>query len=101
MKRVKRFGVFQTAKVASIIMFFVSFLFTLPFWLVGGLIGEFLGPAFPGIPFKGSLFFLFIPFFYAIVGFISTAISCLVYNFIARWTGGIELEIVTVDSVLE
>jgi len=39
------------------------------------------------------------------MGFVMTAISCLVYNLIAGWTGGIELEFeefpaASADSVL-
>jgi hypothetical protein len=32
------------------------------------------------------------------MGFITTAISCLVYNMVDRWTGGIEIEIGLADN---
>jgi len=32
------------------------------------------------------------------MGFITTAISCLVYNMVAKWTGGIEIEIELADN---
>jgi len=35
MKRVKRFGVYQTSKVAAIIMFFIALIFMVPFGLIG------------------------------------------------------------------
>jgi hypothetical protein len=99
MKRVKRIGVFQTSKVVAIIMFFISLIFMIPFVLIGSLIGEMLGDFIPGFYFGGGLFFIFIPFSYGIFGFISTAISCLIYNLIAKWTGGIELEFDVVEEV--
>jgi hypothetical protein len=33
------------------------------------------------------------PFLYAIVGFIAGALSALIYNLIAKWTGGLEFEV--------
>ncbi|MDT8401289.1 MAG: hypothetical protein RQ743_06315 [Bacteroidales bacterium] len=30
---------------------------------------------------------------YGAFGYISTAIVCLVYNLVAKWTGGVEVEI--------
>jgi hypothetical protein len=32
--------------------------------------------------------------FYGILGWIFTAIACLTYNLVARWTGGIEVQVV-------
>jgi hypothetical protein len=98
MKRVKRFGVYQTSKVAAIIMFFIALIFMIPFGLIGGLIGGVAGNGFSGFPFGGGFFFIVMPFLYGIIGFIMTAISCLIYNLIAKWTGGIELEFDTVDE---
>lgn len=94
MKRVKRFGVYQTSKVAAIIMFFVSFIFMIPFVLIGGIFRN----SFPGFPMGGGAFFIVMPILYAVIGFIMTAISCAIYNLIAQWTGGIEIEFETEDE---
>jgi hypothetical protein len=32
--------------------------------------------------------------FYGIIGWVFTAIACLTYNLVARWTGGIEVQVV-------
>lgn len=98
MKRVKRFGVYQTSKVAAIIMFFIALIFMIPFALIGGIVGGLSGNHFPGFPLGGGFLFIVMPFFYGIIGFIMTALSCLIYNLIAKWTGGIELEFETVDE---
>ena len=95
MKRVKSFGVFQTAKVMAIILFFTSAVILIPVALLSSIAG---GARFLGFPFGGGLIFFLLPFLYAIMGFIMTAISCLVYNVIAKWVGGIELEFEVVDE---
>lgn len=95
MKRIKRFGVLQTAKVSAIIYFLISAVFLLPMGFVSSMFG---GENFPGLPFGGGTFFIFLPFLYAFFGFITTAIACLVYNLIAKWTGGIEFEVETADD---
>ncbi len=96
MKRIKRFGIYQTSKVAAIIYFLISAIFVSPFALVSSLMGT--NSAFSSVfPFGGGVFFIIIPFFYGIVGFIVTAISCFFYNLTANWTGGIEVEIETRD----
>ncbi len=94
MKRVKRFGVFQTAKVAAIIYFVLSAIFLIPFGLMLPLFTRVLPEEYG---FNG-FFLLFLPFFYAFFGFVSVAIACAIYNLIAGWTGGIEVEIEEMTS---
>lgn len=89
MRRVKRFGVYQTAKVAAVLYFLVSLIFIIPVWLFSSMLGSMI-PQESG--FSGG-FLLIVPFLYAIVGFITVAIACAVYNLIAKWTGGIEVEV--------
>jgi len=98
MKRIKRFGVYQTAKVIAIIYFLIALVFMIPFGLISSILG---GANFPGTPFGGGLFFILMPFIYGIMGFIMTAIGCLVYNLIATWTGGIELEVEITEPNLD
>ncbi len=90
-RRIRRFSVLQTSWVAAVILFCVMLIFMIPMGLIFSIIGKsgLLPVEFPG--FGGALFFI-LPFFYGIIGFIITAISCLIYNLIAGWTGGIELE---------
>jgi hypothetical protein len=91
MKRIKRFGVYQTAKIAAVIYFLIAAVFTLPFWLiVSSMPGN---GVFPASLFSSKIFLVIVPFLYGIVAFIMTAIGCVVYNLTAKWTGGIELEV--------
>jgi len=90
-RRIRRFSVLQTSWVAVVILFCVMLIIMIPLGLVFSAIGKsgLMPGHFPGF---GVAFFFIIPFVYGIMGFIMTAISCLVYNLIAGWTGGIELE---------
>jgi hypothetical protein len=91
MKRIKRFGVYQTSKVFAIIYFIVTAIFMIPIGLFMTMMGT--GSS-SWMPFSGTMFFV-LPFVYGLVGFITTAIGCAVYNLIARWTGGIEFQVET------
>jgi hypothetical protein len=50
----------------------------------------------PGNP--GALFALALAVLYGVCGFIFTAIGCLLYNVVASWIGGIEVELETGGS---
>ncbi len=89
MKRIKRFGILQTAKVAAVIYFLIAAIVMIPVTLISLTFGE---EAFAGTPFGGVAFFVFMPFAYAVFAFIFTALGCWVYNSIANWIGGIEIE---------
>jgi hypothetical protein len=100
MVRIRRFGVIATANVAAIIYLIMTAIFAIPFALIlsaapmtttdqfGRTVDIGLSP----------LFVLFIPIFYAAVGWIFTAIGCLIYNLAARVTGGVEFDAVTVSQ---
>lgn len=99
MKRIKSFGVIQTAKVVGIIYFLLGFVVLIPLWLVLTAMGPLMRESdTPFMPLTGTLLIM-IPIFYGMLGFVITAVGCLIYNLIARWTGGIELEVETMDSV--
>ena len=104
MTRVRRFGVVKTATVAAIfyglaalIFFGIIAVFVLlgstaainvpGNQLPGGMFGATFGTM--GVLFVGVI----VAGFYAIFGWIFTAIACLIYNFIAGFTGGIEFQL--------
>ncbi len=37
------------------------------------------------------------PVLYAVIGFVTTTIACVIYNLIAKLTGGIEIELVVAE----
>ncbi len=85
MKRIKRIGVIQTAKVVAILYLVSSAIFTIPL----GLVAMFTGQKNT----SGGIFILFFPLIYFFIGFVITAIGCSIYNIIAQKFGGIELEL--------
>jgi len=94
MAQIKKFGVLQTAKTAAVMHFVITLIFVIPFGLIS-LIAGFATGGREGIAggFLGGIFMIFAPIIYAILGFVFVALGCLLYNFIAKYIGGIEIEI--------
>lgn len=64
------------------------------------LIGTVLIPIFLFLAFMdsnafgfGMGFMILIPVVYAVMGFIGTIVACALYNLVAGWVGGIEVEL--------
>jgi hypothetical protein len=98
MVRIKRIGVLQTAKLAAILYFIFSAIIMIPI----GLISIFAGSAFGGGSglfggIFGGTFMIIMPIIYAVLGFIFVAIACLIYNLVAKFVGGIEIELENPD----
>ena len=89
---VKSVGVLSIAKMMGLVQGCLGLIFA-PFFLLMGLLGSIAGQQ--KSPFAGMfgvVFALFMPFLYAIIGFISGAIGGLLYNLFAKLVGGFELE---------
>lgn len=93
--KIKRFNVMQTAKVGAVLYFFVSLIVLLPMSLLLETIGTAAERPFPGG--GGAIMLILMPLLYAILGFIGTAIGCGIYNIVAGWVGGIEIEVEVED----
>jgi hypothetical protein len=94
-RRVKKIGVLQTSIVSAIIFFILSLIMVVPMMLVMGIAGVFsdnMGFAF------GGAFMIFMPIMYAVIGFLFTALWCWMYNVVAKWIGGIEIEVEVIDD---
>jgi len=92
MKRVKSFGVYQTAKVVAIIYFLIAVAIAIPASLFMFVFKRNFG-------FGEGIIFVFLPFIYALMGFLFTALGCVIYNLVASKTGGIEFEISTEEPI--
>lgn len=92
MYRIRRFGVLRTANVVALLYLVAFAIIVIPFVLFMLLAGAPRGlPAYAvGAALGGALAALLI---YPILGWIATAIACLIYNFVARWAGGIEVHV--------
>ncbi len=85
MHQIKSFNVIQTAKVLAALYFI--------FGLVGTLIIASISLGAKKGPGPGLVMAVLAPFIYGVVGFISTAAFCWLYNVIAKRLGGIEVEV--------
>jgi hypothetical protein len=92
-RRIKRFAPLQLGKIMALIYGVMGLLFW-PFILIGSLFSAHLGSQQrSGMMAFGVGFVLFIPILYAGIGFIAGVVGAFVYNVIAKWVGGIEVEV--------
>jgi hypothetical protein len=88
MFRIRRFGVVRTANVVALLYLVVFAILVIPFALFFMALGT--TPGQTGAVLAGAVAVLV---FYAVIGWVFTAIACLIYNFVARFAGGIEVEV--------
>ena len=106
-KRLTNINPLQAGKVLAALYFGISLLF-IPFFLVAILVSSFAAHAQPGfhadpvpaIAGVGVVFLIFVPLFYAILGFVGGALGALIYNLVAKFTGGLEMTFVDVAPSL-
>ncbi len=89
----KSVGVMSTAKILGLLYGLLGLIFV-PFFLLLGGLGALIGQG--NTPFNGIFFFVYailIPVLYGVLGFIFGAVGAVLYNVIAKWVGGFELEL--------
>ena len=84
-QQIVRLSPFQTAKVMAGLYGLMGFIFIPIMYFAMGLA--------PGGTRPGSWFLILVPLAYAAFGFVFVAIGCLIYNFVATFTGGIEVDL--------
>jgi len=93
MQTIKSIGVLSLAKMSAAVNAIFGLLL-MPIFLLISLAGAFAGAR--QRPLSGAIgvaFALLMPVFYGVIGFVSGVIGGLVYNLIAKWLGGIEIEL--------
>jgi len=94
MFRIRRFGVMKTATVVAIMYMVVVAIFVVPFALLVAIAGT--GDGLQG-GLGGALVLGVVAIFgYGLLGWVFTALACLIYNLVAGWVGGIEVQVETV-----
>ena len=92
MFRIRRFSVIKTSNVVALIYMVVVAIFAVPFALLVAIAGagsnQLQGGAVGGIAFA-----LIAILGYGLLGWVFTAIGCLIYNLAAGWVGGIEVQV--------
>jgi hypothetical protein len=96
---IRRIGVLSLAKIFAAVYGALGLILGIIFALaslLGGAMGQAArdaaAPAIISVLF-GFGAILFMPLLYAAMGFVAGVVSALVYNFVAKLTGGVELEI--------
>jgi hypothetical protein len=90
-QQIARFSPHQNGKVFAVLMAVGALVFVVPFMLIAFL----SAPAEAKPP---MLFFLAMPIIYLVMGYISVAIGCAIYNALFKHIGGIEFESRGVDA---
>jgi hypothetical protein len=84
-KQIVSISIIQSSKIFTVLYFLMGFLYTLagiPMIIFGSKPIKFIG-----------LFYLFGPIFTAVFGFIFFVIFAAIYNLLAQWLGGVEVEV--------
>ena len=85
-QQISKFAIGQSAKFLGVLYLLFGLLFV-PFFLLMGACGP-EGSA----PF-GTMFAVAMPLIYALMGVVGGAIGAVLYNLVAGWVGGIEVEL--------
>ncbi len=98
---IKRIAPLSTAKIAALVYIAISLPFAIfIFWLVS-LAAPVRNSFSNGFPFtglgfmEGTLMLIILPVIYGVVGFVMTLVGAWLYNVVAGWVGGIEIEVQT------
>ena len=99
MVRIRRFNVIKTATVVAVMYVVIVAIFAIPFLLIVGIAGVSTngGPNVGTGMVGGLVLSVVIALFYGLIGWVFTAVACLIYNLVAGWIGGIEVEVDRVE----
>ena len=96
MYRIRRFGNIKTATMVAVLYMVAIAIFAIPIALFISAVGSAI-PAGAGPSIDASsgiiLFVLLAIVGYGILTWVFTAIACALYNLVARWVGGVEMQL--------
>lgn len=98
MQEIKKVGIFSFAKIEAALGAIIGFILGLIWAVIGATlfgVADMAGAVMPrgfGLLF-GVAAIIILPIIYAVIGFIAGIIVAFLYNVIAGWIGGIEIEL--------
>jgi len=93
MYQIRRFNVLKTSTVVAVMYMVIVAIFVVPFVLLFAFAGA-TGGGGGGSILGGAIGLGIVAIFgYGILGWVFTAIACLIYNGVAGWIGGIEVQV--------
>jgi hypothetical protein len=103
MQTIRSVGVLSIAKIMGTIYLVMGLIFV-PFFLLAGVLGSMAGAEHSG-PFAavgaigGLALAVIVPVVYGLMGFVIGAIGALLYNLMAGWIGGIQINLQPAGTV--
>jgi hypothetical protein len=96
-KQISTLSPHQNGKVFAVLMAVASLFLFVPMALMMAAIGPPVDQHGNEVVFPTGLLIV-MPFLYAVVGYISVAIGCALYNFLFKYIGGFEFETIQKDT---
>ena len=93
LRRLKRITPLQLGKMLGILYGIMGLLFIPLFLMMSAFSSQLPAEQRVGVMAMGVGFAIAAPFLYAVMGFVIGALGALIYNLVARWVGGIEVEV--------
>jgi hypothetical protein len=97
-RRIKRIAPLQLGKILGILYGLMGLIFIPFFMAMGALASQVPEEQRVGLMFMTGGFALFAPVMYAVMGFVFGVIGAAIYNLVAKWVGGVEVEIEQLES---
>jgi hypothetical protein len=92
-RRIKRISPLQLGKMLGVLYGIMGLIFVPFFLIMSAVATQMPAEQRAGMMAFGAGFAIFMPIIYGVMGFIFGALGALIYNLVAKWIGGIEVEV--------
>jgi hypothetical protein len=92
-RRLRRIAPLQLGKMLALLYGILGLIFIPVFLIMSPAASQIPSEQRAGMLAFGAGFAILVPFIYAVMGFIGGIIGAVLYNIVAKWVGGIEVEV--------